>query len=105
MSKRLTSVFRLDTESVQGEGSFAILRHVTMREQREIQRMVKEEISAFDLGGFLLKQNVLDWNWVDDDDEPLPNPQDDPDVIELLTDAEIEILGNALRKPESVVKN
>ena len=105
MAKRLTSVFRLDTESVQGEGSFATLRHVSMKEQREIRRMVEEEISAFDLGAFLLRQNVLDWNWVNDDDEPMPNPQEDPDVIELLTDAEIEVLGNALRTPDKEVKN
>ena len=106
MAKRLTSTFKLNTESVQGEGSFAIIRRVNVKEQRQIMEMVDNEaISAFDLGCHLLKQNVLEWNWVDDDDQPLPNPKDDTEVIELLTDDEIKILGEAIYNSELKLKN
>ena len=35
---------------------------------------------------------VLDWNWVDDAGEPLPNPFGNPEVVKLLTDAELSEL-------------
>ena len=32
----------------------------------------------------MLKRIVVDWDWVDDEGNPLAKPKDDPDVIDAL---------------------
>jgi len=44
----------------------------------------------------LLKQHVIEWNWVDDEGEPLPQPKDDPEVIYQMTDDETKFLTEIL---------
>lgn len=98
MAKRKTSCIRITTEDVQGEGSWAIVRKLNVREQRKFRKMFADkELTAFEIGVEVMKQNVIAWDWVDDDGEPLPQPKDHPEVIDLLTDAEVEVLGNAIR--------
>lgn len=50
----------------------------------------------------LLATHVTEWNWVDDDGVPLPLPKDDASVMDRLTDAELQVLSNALQGPDAV---
>lgn len=43
-----------------------------------------------------LSAHMLDWNWVNDDDEPLPKPHNDQAVIDNLTTEEIAFIRDAL---------
>lgn len=49
----------------------------------------------------LLATHVTEWNWVDDDGKPLPLPKDHPEVMDQLTDLEVQALSNALRGPDA----
>ena len=48
--------------------------------------------NVMDAGIETLKKHILAWNWVDDDGEPLPQPQEDSDVFDKLTDDEVAFL-------------
>jgi len=91
------NIIKIETESVQGEGSFVKLRHITVSEGRDQRNAEKEEgFDAFEYNIKVLADHIVSWNWVDEDDMPLPLPKDDESVIGRLTDAEIEVLVNAL---------
>lgn len=54
----------------------------------------------------VLVEHVLGWNWVDDEGQPLPQPKDDPAVLEQLTDEEALCLLRVLQGPsEAQLKN
>jgi hypothetical protein len=95
MAKRLTSIVRVDTPEVQGEGSWVRVRRANVEEMRE-KRNNPKEVDAFEMGVALITRHAVDWNWVDDDDKPLPFPSEDPSVIEKLTDPEVAALGKAI---------
>lgn len=48
---------------------------------------------------------VMDWDWVDGDDRPLPLPKDDPSVVQRLTAREIGFLNDCLIKLITPPKN
>ena len=115
--KRIVRVF---TDDVQGKGSWALVAKLTVREMRENRaritaeqdQMLKDgEITAkvtdnqFEAGIDLIRRHVKDWNWVDDDGEPLPNPKDKPEIVDDLTDEELKALGGAILGREVEVKN
>jgi hypothetical protein len=60
-------------------GKFKKAKAATRAENYE--RFVKRVISY-----------VADWNWVDHDGQPLPNPREHPEVVTQLTDAEMVAL-------------
>jgi len=96
MSKR-KSVRVYETDDLQGEGSFVKLSAVKVREVRKARKLAKDaEVDAFMEGLKMLKDHVLAWNWVDDNDEPLPLPKDQPDVLDELTNEEVEFLAGIL---------
>lgn len=108
MAKRRTSCIKIKTDEIQGEGSWVIVRRLSIKETRAFRDKMSEagdEYNAFEAGVAVMKQNVVEWNWVDDDGNPLPNPKDDPEVIELLTDDEVAVLGKAIRGDEDELKN
>ncbi len=43
-----------------------------------------------------LSSHLLEWNWVDDNDDPLPKPHNDETVIDNLTNEEIAFVRDAL---------
>lgn len=94
------------TEDVQGKDSWIKLRGMTLGEAINIRQEAEERAGFwFRLGallGRLFKKAptqsevahrntewafrfVRDWNWVDDQGEPLPKPEADPDVRFRLT--------------------
>jgi len=44
-----------------------------------------------------LAEMVIAWDWVDDDDNPLPQPHNNPDVLDLLIPSEVEFIVDALK--------
>ena len=111
MAKR-QNVQRIDSEVVQGEGSWVEIKRPThgerkallIRSSKYIDRVKPDGtfdtsgLSEADLlelnefGTMLLTEMVVGWDWVDDDEEALPQAQDDPAVFDLLTDQEMAFL-------------
>lgn len=93
---------RFDTKEVQGEGSYVILSSLRVSERRRYAKDAEEEgFSALEWSIDLLTKHVVEWNWVDEDDNPLPLPKDDPKVIDDLTDPEAELLATLLMNPSA----
>lgn len=102
MAKRKHKKFRrIDSSEVQGDGSYVVLQSpgydalgdlLAFSELKagedgkvDVSKISPETIGAI-LG--LLEKVVVGWNWVDDDDNPLPQPKDDPGVIRRETTQE-----------------
>ena len=106
MPPKRRRVVRHDSTGVQGEGSWVIVAALTVAEMRAFRKRADEEdFDAFELGVEVLKTHVYEWNWVDDDDVPLPQPKDDPEVIDLLTDDEVDFLSGRIQGSEAEAKN
>lgn len=98
MAKR-KSVRRFDTDEVQGEGSYVVMTAFKVKEIRAARQAKREQGDDFDgveAGVQALRTHLVEWNWVDDNDQPLPKPQDEPSVIDDLTSDEAEFLANLL---------
>lgn len=101
--KRIT---RHDSEEVQGEGSWVKTATLTVAEMRESRKLAKtKNFDAFELGVDVTKTHVLEWNWVGDDGEPLPQVPDHPEVVDTLTDEEIGFLGKRISGSDTDTKN
>jgi len=94
--------FTVDAESVQGnpgaEVTFKALLAGTVREYRETPMTDYE----------LVKQHLVGWKgMVDDNDKPLPNPVDEPEILDRLYQHEVTELARLLyRGPdETSAKN
>ena len=109
MSKR-QSIITFDSTEVQGEGSWAKVRLVTHGEQKQITKeyggLAGKEIKDIGVDNLmelqrandaLLTRNIIEWNWVDDDDISLPIPSADPDVLDRLTELEHQFLASTLK--------
>ena len=44
----------------------------------------------------LIKKNLIEWNWVDDDGNPLDSPSQNGNVLDRLSSDEVEFLGLAI---------
>jgi hypothetical protein len=76
---------------------------MTVADMREASNIPAEQDFEYTLG--LFKRRVRDWNWVDEDGEPLPNPQEDPNVLDTLTDEEFNFLVGCIKGSEEELKN
>lgn len=105
MAKRQRLV-RVPSDEVQGAGSWVIIARTTVREARAAQKATKQkDYDAFEFGIEVLRSHVREWNWVDDDDTPLAQPKDCPDVVEGLTMLEVTFLSEAIKGSEEDAKN
>jgi len=100
MGKRKHKKYRrVDSSEVQGEGSFVLLKSPGFSDLREIGGLstLEEDTSATVKAMIPLWASlVIDWDWVDDDDNPLPKPSDQPEVIDSLSFQEQQFLLDAL---------
>lgn len=117
MAKRKGRKFnRVDSAEVQGEGSFVIIQSpgfdalgnltaladllalIKLSEDGDPKDIDLTQISPEAFGGMLslLEAVVMEWDWVNDEGEPLPNPKDDPQVIrrELTQDEQAFLIAN-----------
>lgn len=100
MAKRKHLRYRtLDSSEVHGEGSFVKIRNLSMAELAEYtQGQDKAKLSekeAATMGMQVLDRMIVDWNWVDDDDNPLPIPAENPGTVASLPFQESTWLMNA----------
>lgn len=100
-------VRRLETPEVQGGDSYVVVSMVTYGDSVERDAAVKAgTLNADEYFRERLAKYVLDWNWVDNDGEPLPKPRNNPDVFKLLAEEEMDLLANAIRgRTEAERKN
>lgn len=66
------------------------------------KKKLRSQLEAVDAEVQALNEQVLvdkiyEWNWVDDNDQPLPLPKDDPKVIDTLTTGEMQFIQAKLR--------
>lgn len=99
-------VVRHASNDVQGEGSWVIVAALNVAEMRAYKKLADEDdFDAFEMGLEVLRTHVYEWNWVGDDGEPLPQPKDDPLVIDVLTDDEVKFLSDCIQGSDAEVKN
>lgn len=104
MTKRLTQKYRrVDSAEVQGEGSYVVFASPTFDDVAEFSNLIFSEngkaatdSEAVKLVTPMLKRFVTGWDWVDDEGNPLPNPQERPEVIDGLTMEEQSFLISSL---------
>jgi len=70
---------RVDCRAVQGVGAYMVIKPLTFAERKA------------GVNVDVLLQRVVEWNWTDWDDQPLPLPHDE-ESREQLTDQEIEFI-------------
>ncbi len=115
------NTFRVESDEVQGEGSFVVLRRQSWRDAQANARMLAElnggvvpvagervrATVAFlaaneQATNEMLQKAVVAWNWVDDAGKPLPIPSEgDPD----LNSQEVQFLVRALQPSQEALKN
>lgn len=99
-------IVRYPSDEIQGEGSWVLVALLTVAEMREVRKEQKaKDADMFELGVTLMKSHVKDWNWVDDEGEPMPSPKDQPGIVEGLSDPESGFLSECIRGSESETKN
>ena len=77
MARIYKSKFRVESDEVQGPGSWVDFQRPTWGMGRAVKT-----------GSELLALCILDWNWTDDDDQPLPLPKDSPGIVDNLPQPE-----------------
>lgn len=97
------NVRKFDSSSVQGEGSYVTLSRLTVQER--LDAMNAGDANTFEMGIELLKDHVLEWNWVDDEGKPLPQVPDSPEVLHAITLDEADFLGRCMMGTEEEAKN
>lgn len=88
---RETSTVRVDSEDVQGEGSYVLLRRPNWKAMREALAVFQaaggdanEEYAGLMMIDALLPGMIVEWNWTDEDGEALPLPSTDRTVLDDL---------------------
>lgn len=97
MAKR-QFIYTIPSEKVQGKGSYVKVRSLLWGDAKRIRRELKdadedEQMAANDQ---LLIDHIVEWDWVDEHDQPMPIPKDDPTVIDRLSAQEVNFLGDAV---------
>ena len=91
------SIKRFESPEIQGDDSWIEVSRLTVGEARIInEQQGKDDLDSFEAVLPLYRKHITNWNWVDDDGEPLPLPEDDPDVIDRLTDREFAFVAECL---------
>lgn len=121
MPKRLNTI-RLESTEVQGEGSFVVLRRLDWKTAQHNNRALAElnngvlpgvaervtvTLALLDtnqqITDEMLRAAIIEWNWVDDAENPLPLPRDAG--IGHLSDLEVQFLVRALQPRGDAAKN
>ncbi len=113
MAKR-QAILTFDSEDLQGQGSFVKIRMPAWGDIKKLRKteaiLAAEEKEAegnahavadiadrrLALTEDLIVAHVVEWDWVDDEDNPLPRPKNSPEVLDQLTVTEIEFLAGAM---------
>jgi len=115
---------RHDSSKVMGHGSYVVIAAITMgdaqrlKEQTEPpelmegeseedykERLAEHEKRVEKLNNIALADVTREWNWVDDEGNPLPQPYQNPDVFDLLSGEEIEFITDRMNGNVKPKKN
>jgi hypothetical protein len=99
---RRNATKRFDASKVQGDGAWVEARVMTIGDMLEAQK-TKDSNMEFTLKMF--KSHIVDWNWSDENGEPLPSPSDEPEILHTLTQEEYQFLTEVFRGSETELKN
>ena len=75
---------------------------LAIRAQKESMRL-QADVGRLTLERF--KAHIIEWNWVDEAGEPLPQVKDDPAVLDTLLDNEVKALNAAIGAADDAIKN
>lgn len=112
MPKR-QNTFRLASEVVQGEGSYVVLRAMPYGVLREVlgkaetldaQNPLVEMRMTDALAERIINDCVAEWNWVDDQDQALPTPQQGLRIEQLTTDEVGFIVQSLMKRAQDETK-
>ncbi len=82
------STVRVSSEEIQGEGSYVVLRYMKFGLVLEAMEKTEGKSNPKDEKEYtlkLLRDAVVEWNWVDDNGAPLPLPSEGLEIESLLT--------------------
>lgn len=102
MAKRKNHRVVASTE-LQGEGSFIIVSPMTYGEERDMLLNPLEGEERLARNEKHVVAHVHNWNWVDDDGNPLPLPADDPSVLKRLSRDEWNFVISAINGDPNVL--
>jgi len=85
-SRKFKKSTKHNTTEVQGKGSWVEMLTPTYEDIELAMNGQDAQTpkSQMEMSKALLDRLVVAWNWVDDNDEPLPQPNEDPQVIKEL---------------------
>jgi len=96
----------VNSDEVQGEGSWVKLDPLTVKEVREMRKQADADgYDNFEAALGIIKKHVIGWNWVDYDGEALPTPASYPSIVDTLTITETNFLASALLGDDAESKN
>lgn len=99
---------------VQGDDAWVVIKQPTYGDIRRLTSLAKEGVGSvqadkltenLDFTASVVSDFVLDWNWVDDDGNPLPKPKGNPQVVEQLTTEEVQAICSLVLDADSIKKN
>ena len=106
MPRRKPNVVRVETTKVQGEGSFVVFRKFTWEERRELREKMRAWLPEGTKGlpdayidgieGLILSR-LVEWNWADENEQPIPLPKTSDDLGALM-DEEIQFLFETMQR-------
>jgi hypothetical protein len=95
---------RIDASPIQGEGAYVLIKSMTLKETQAFQAKLTplqngsaDPMEAERLGREFFAEYVVEWNLVDDDDNPLPSPHGNPDALAELTVEEFRFITEAMQ--------
>lgn len=88
---------RILSDAIQGEGSYVVITRLSVGDVKALRMQRKDsDIDPYEANLSLIASHVLEWNWVDYDGNPLPNPQENPEVVDTLSQDEADFLSDAV---------
>lgn len=78
MARLRKRLVRVDSTEVQGPGSYVVYEAITVGMMRTIN------MDADGSRNELLARTIAEWNWTDDEGNPLPLPKQAPDALDNL---------------------
>lgn len=95
---RKNGLVRVESDEVQGPGSFVTFRKPNWRSMRKAMKGTDLEGAQAEIGlammDELVPEMIVAWNWTDDEGGPLPVPSKDAEVFGALTAEEVMFLIN-----------
>jgi len=92
------------SDSVQGDGSWVEMRKMTVAEMRKVEEHIDQE-GNYEYSIRKIEENLVKWNWADEEGQELPLPKNDPTVLDGLTAEEFNFLCRCLVGGEQALKN